>query len=200
MIATLSPTSTFSPRFALRRTRRPRARPPRRRRGGPIADRRGRPVRGRSPCNPAPKRSSSAEVPPQGLAGDDLHVVLTDEAGNTTVKHRPGETEIGNADRQHAARNRQGLEDRHPVATPAKLVSRIQAGGTRSHHGNGGIFRFLNKGRRRKLALPHLPVGGEPLQGRDGDRVVYIAALTGFFARMVAHPPADTRKRHGSLG
>ncbi len=95
---------------------------------------------------------------------------------------------------QHAAGLAEGLEDRHRIAAPRKLVGAGEARRTGADHGH--FLRALLLGELGELqVLGDAEVADETLQRVDRDGTFLGRAVAGLFAGMRADPPADRRKR-----
>ena len=112
--------------------------------------------------------------------------------------------EMRNAQVEHAARDRRGLEDLHRVPQQRQVVRAGQAAHARSHNGDSlarasapaaGLLRAGS------CPVPEVvAVGGVALERADGDRLVDLAAPAGVLARVRADPAQHVGERIGSAG
>ena len=123
-------------------------------------------------------------------AVDDFHARRLDRR-DFGIEDVFGETVVGNAVAQHAARLLEAFEHRDVVAETRQVVGRRKAGRARTRHGD-----LLARGLEARCgARPRLMIDGIALHAPDVDRIVDQRAATSLLARMLADVGARRRKR-----
>ena len=107
----------------------------------------------------------------------DFHAQLFNDI-RFFVENIPGQAELRNAHRHHAAQLGQGFEDGHFIAGFAEVVSGHDAGRSAADDSH---FLFLFSGDGVIIRI-FAEVGGRPLERVDGDGFLDLAALALAFA------------------
>ena len=117
-----------------------------------------------------------------------------DDLPHLPIHNHRGEAVIGDSHPEHSPGQGESFENGNRISQLTQIPGRGETARPRSDDGNF-LLEFVRDGIRGDVGLGVDLVGYEPLQGGNRDRLVDQVSIAGFFATVVADPPADPGER-----